>query len=287
MQRVTGIFILMWIGTLGWSAALSAQQPGVHYYHQGNLPPGAIGNMRLQRGGPVPGYFQPVEIQAPAGTSVSLAVEGQFEEPRPAPRKVGLLIGAVYRLRVTGIHLAEGQEVFPTIELIDRLYPPIGQERKFSIPVDISEEDLRLALEGKFVTRVIYLEDPRNALPAGMKGQTQNWFDSKPGEDPLAVADTLGRPVAILRLGGRLPDAPHGFDSGFFFGFPPFMRFPAEPSPTPAHSVNNKENNSVKVKLLPTPDSMPTSEPVESATVKILPPPPAARMSEAHSNEGR
>ena len=96
---------------------------------------------------------------------LSLAAAGEFEAERPAPRTVGLLIGAVYRLRVTHIRLAEGLEVYPTIEVVDRLYAPPGQERRFAIPVDLTDEDLRLALDGKFVTRVIYLEDPRTALP--------------------------------------------------------------------------------------------------------------------------
>ena len=46
----------------------------------------------------------------------------------PAPRRVGLLIGAVYRLRVTNIPRAEGMEVFPTIEVIDRTFAPVDQQ---------------------------------------------------------------------------------------------------------------------------------------------------------------
>ena len=124
----------------------SAQQPPVHYLHHGIMPPGAIGSQQLQRGGPLPGFFQPVEIKAPPGALVSLAVDNQFDEAQPAPRKAGFLIGAVYRLRVTNIRLAEGLEVFPTIEVIDRLYTPADQQRRFAIPIDITEEDLKLAL---------------------------------------------------------------------------------------------------------------------------------------------
>ena len=92
-------------------------------------------------------------------------------------------------------------EVFPTIEVIDRLYAPPGQECRFAIPVESTEDDLKLAVDGKFVTRVIYLEDPRNALPArDRSAKAQNWFEVAPGQDPLAVADGLGRPVAILRM---------------------------------------------------------------------------------------
>ncbi len=194
----------------------------------------------------MPGFYQPVEIKAPKGVLVSLAVDNQFDPAAPAPRKAGLLIGAVYRLRVTNIRLAEGMEVFPTIEIIDRTYAPRGQELRFPIPVELTEEDLKLALQAKFVTRVIFLEDPRRAVPAAENAPGQNWFEAAPGQDPLAVADGLGRPVAILRLGARLPD--QGSDPFFFFGSPPFVDFPPSRTvsllpPPPGTKANGDERN--------------------------------------------
>lgn len=185
---------------------LFAQQSRLHYRHHSDLPPGAIGSAQLQRGGPLPGYFQPVEIKAPAGAEISLAAGGQFLDAQPAPVKAGLLVGGVYRFRVSRIPYEPGREVFPTVEVIDRLYPPAGQEKRFPIVVEIVQEDLELALAGKFVTRVVYLEEPRAALPASEEAiGGQNWFDAKPGDNPLEIADTMGRPVAILRMGAWLP----------------------------------------------------------------------------------
>jgi hypothetical protein len=159
---------------------------------------------------------------------VALAVDGRFDEPRPSPA-AGLLIGAVYRLRVTQIPFRPGLEVFPTIEMINRLYPPRGQERRFSVPIEFTQEDLELALDGKFVTRVVYLEDPQNAAPMGQEEQSQNWFEIKPGQDPLVVADALGRPMAIVRIGGRLPLAGEAPDPEFFYGCPPWIKFAPRP----------------------------------------------------------
>ncbi len=242
--------LVLWC--LGIAATLQAQSPSVHYLHHGIMPPGAIGSRQLQRGGPLPGYFQPVEIKAPKGALISLAVEGQFDETQQAPRRAGLLIGAVYRLRVVNIPLAEGAEVFPTIEVIDRLYTPQGQEGRFAIPIDISMADLKLALDGKFVTRVIYLEDPQRALPARENPQEQNWFETAPGQDPLAVADGLGRPVAILRLGGRLPSQSDVQDASFYFGCPPYVALPSEPEPVQKPTAAPAS----KVKNLPPPPDM-------------------------------
>lgn len=205
--------------------SILAQAPEVHYLHQGIMPPGAIGSLQLARGGPLPGFFQPVEVKAPAGVLISLAEGGTFGLAEPAPLLAGLLIGQVYRLRVTNIPLSPGLEVFPTLEVIDRLYAPRGQAARFPIVVDLTLEDLLLAADGKFVTRVIYLEDPKAALPGKHDPREQDWFEAPPGADPLAIADQLGRPVAILRLGARLPDPGSGPDPDFLFGCPPIMKY--------------------------------------------------------------
>ena len=66
---------------------------------------------------------------------------------------VGLFISPVYRLKVTNIALRPGAEVFPTLEIIDRLYPPLGLERTFPIPVELTREELELALAGSGIPR--------------------------------------------------------------------------------------------------------------------------------------
>ncbi len=217
-----------------------AQEGRVHYWHQGVMPPGAIGGRQLLRGGPLPGFFQPVEIKAPKGVLISLASEGRFDEPQPAPIRAGMLIGQVYRFKVMNIRLHSGMEVFPTIEVIDRLYSPADQKQRFAIPIELTETDLVHALQGKLVTRVIYLEDPQNAFPVAehRDPREQEWFEVGPGRDPLAVADLLGRPVAILRMGARLPDSA-GPDVQFLFGCPPLVKYPPrvrrpKPRPKPA-----------------------------------------------------
>jgi len=188
----------------------------------------------------VVGYFQPVELHAPEGTAISLAEDGRFGQPQAAPVKAGLLIGQVYRFRVMNIPLNPGVEVFPTVEVVDRLYSPRGQEQRFPIVVELTQEDLLLAASGKFVTRVIYLEDPRRALPVATDPAHQAWFDVPPGRDPLAVADEMGRPMAILRLGAIVPNSSEGWDAAFLFGCPPLVRYPPSEKPAPAEAVSQR-----------------------------------------------
>src|SRR3954463_4222683 len=74
--RVEGI--LLWAVLVGLATGLAAraQDRPVHWLNAGAMPPGAIGSLRLERGGPVSGYFQPVRIRAPQGARIALASEG-------------------------------------------------------------------------------------------------------------------------------------------------------------------------------------------------------------------
>ena len=216
--------------TIALATTASAQHPG-HYLLRADMPPGVVGTSQLQRGGPRPGYFQPVEVRGPAGTHIALAVEGGFDAPRPGVLTAGMLIGHVYRLQVTGIKFHEGEEVYPTIEVIDRLYPPPGQETRHPIPIELTHEELEFALDGRFVTRVIYVEDPNLASPVAQTPGVQPYYEVDSKQDPLEVADRLGRPVAILRMGSRIPSAE--LDGGFMYQPAPAYRYELPPGAAP------------------------------------------------------
>lgn len=227
--------LLAWMA-LAFAADSFGQTSGYHSLHHGVMPPGAIGSLQLERGGPLPGYFQPVQIKGPPGVVVAMAEDGAFAEAETAPIRVGLLIGQVYRFRLMNIPLNPGAELFPTIEIVDRLYPPQGLEYRFPIVVELSHDDIVTALNGKFLTKVIYLEDPETAVPAGHPQGEQPSFDIAPGSNPLEVADEIGRPVAILRMGAIVPTNPGRPDMRFLFGCPPWTRPPVDTASTAAAS---------------------------------------------------
>lgn len=220
-MRTAGLLQWALLVVAASSPAARAQQPPVHWLHAGAVPPGAIGNLRLLRGGPLSGYFQPVRIRAPEGARIALAEEGGFGAEQANVAFVGLQIGPVYRLRVTAFPPDPGLDVYPTIELVDRLYPPQGLALRYPIPVELTREELNMAAEGMFVTRVIYVENPNQALPADEPQEDQPWVEAPHGADPLAVADEMGRPVAILRIGGRVPSS----TSTTFDACPPPLRY--------------------------------------------------------------
>ncbi|MGY8733711.1 MAG: hypothetical protein ACKVK0_16340 [Pirellulales bacterium] len=204
----------------------AAQEPSLlrdrHFRDSGLHPPGQVGQGLLSRGGPIPGYFQPIEVRAPQGTQLAFVANGQFGPSLLVPTKAGMLIGAVYRMKITNIPGLEGVEVFPSIEVINRIYPPRGLEAKFAIPIHLSLREIKKATQGFFVTRVIYLEDPTNPIPVDEPIDRQRTLDIRYTEDPLHVADKLGRPVAILRIGSRSPQL-NAQTNRFMFSSPPIQ----------------------------------------------------------------
>lgn len=168
--------------------------------------PGAIGPMRRPQPGPRPEMVcddavQPVEIRGPAGMLVSVETATGWSPMRPAPVRLGLEVGAPYRVRVGGIPAAEGAELYPSVRVLAKVLTPPGQAWRFPVEITIDEDDLRQALDGGHVRRVVYAScEPErpDVLPAA-------WFDVRPGDDALEVARTLGDPVAEVIIGNRLP----------------------------------------------------------------------------------
>jgi uncharacterized repeat protein (TIGR01451 family) len=229
--RVEGILRWAVLVSLACGLPAVAQERPVHWLHAGAMPPGAIGSLRLHRGGPLLGYFQPVRIRVPQGARIALAMEGSVDQWYPDELLAGAAIGSVYRFSVADIPNYPNVEIFPTVELIDRLYPPPGLALRYPIPIELTLEELELAAGGAFVTRVIYIEDPHQALPVNQnRDADQPWFEAATGDDPLVAADRFGRPVAILRIGGRVPSAT-GEPGAWPQGVPPLTMF--DPSQVP------------------------------------------------------
>jgi hypothetical protein len=222
-MRVEGILRQAVLIGLATGLSASAQDRPVHWLNAGAMPPGAIGSQRLGRGAPLSGYFQPVRIRAPEGARIALASEGRSAASQSNEALVGMQIGFVYRLTLTSIPNNEGVDIYPTIELIDRLYPPPGLALRFPIPIELTQDELELAARGAFVTRVIYVEDPLNALPVARHANELPWLEAPAGEDPLVTADRNGRPVAILRIGSR--DTRANGPSAAAYAAPPVVVF--------------------------------------------------------------
>ena len=223
------IWLLATLMVLAVTNVSRAQSGTVPFYTE-KLAPGAIGQLQTMKGRGIPGYSQPVKLVLPEGAKIAPVVGGNFTDDMPAPQTFGCLIGACYRFRVTGIPFQPGAELYPTLEVIDRTYPPAGLELQYPIPVHITQQELEYALDGKFVTRVIYLENPRTAIPDMYEKGSQPWFEVEPGSDPVVTAHAMGRPVAILRMGSRRPTE-DDLPGEFTYQSPPIQLFENAPAP--------------------------------------------------------
>jgi len=155
---------------------------------------------------------QVVRFQGPPG----LVVEVLAPTPVPVPPgdgggiiTVGLKRGVGYRLRIANIPVRPGSELFPAIEIVGHLHRPEGVDPgKYPIRVVFNQDDLDDVVDrARLVTKVIYLEDPDQAIPLRMAKDQVPVLTLNPTEPPLRVATALGRPVAIVRIGGRRPTA--------------------------------------------------------------------------------
>ena len=220
-----GWLCLLWSESLTWAQPDLTRLPAGVPLYRDDVPPGVIASMQLQRFPHLCGYMQPVELQGPAGVQFALAHQGWFADNTPQPLRAALRVGAVYRFRMVGLPNHPEAELFPTLEVIDRTYPPAEREHRFPIPVEIAETDIEAALRGELVMRVIYLEDGgASAEPVSYAGGPQRVYDVSLPEDALQTADAFGRPLAILRIGSRVPDQVEGSQAAeFLYGSPPWL----------------------------------------------------------------
>ncbi|MCC9603929.1 hypothetical protein LOC67_25535 [Stieleria sp. JC731] len=216
--RVLAIIVAMAASGTSNVFAVDPLQISGHPLYNRMLPPGQIWASphatQMQQS-----TYQPVAFSGPAGTKFSLPLGAGYGDEENN-LMAGLMVGAVYRFRVTNIPHSVGVELYPTVELIGKLNPPPGKETLFPIPVNISETDLMHAMEGNLVTRVIYLEDPQTADPIAKDRTDSRPIDIPLDQDALATADSLGRPIAIVRIGSKSPPNLPELQHAFYYGYP-------------------------------------------------------------------
>jgi hypothetical protein len=180
-----------------------------------NLTPGTAGHWAALAGKGRRNWSQPLKITLDGGGDVTVFHGRPIQElTHKSPAQLGVRVGHLYRLRVSNMPDLPGVEVYPTIEIIDRLHPPAGKKHDFPIPVYIDRDDIESALNGNMVTRVVYIEQPQLAAPFALDSSTRV-RTLLPAQNVLAQADRYGRPAVIVRVGGRLP-AVYGESSAFY-----------------------------------------------------------------------
>jgi hypothetical protein len=200
--------LAIWLACSLAGSTLVAQDSGYYFPLDHRQPQGTAGRWAVTIDRCLENAPQHVVVVLPSTGSVTfVGVEGPSEVSAPA--QAAMYVGHVYRIRIAGMPEFPGVELFPTIEVIDRLHPPEGLAEQYPIPVEITAEEIAAALDNQLVTKVIYLEQPDLSAPIA-QGATVRVEDLHPTLNLMEAADMNGRPMAIFRLGGRRFDG-HDF----------------------------------------------------------------------------
>lgn len=145
-----------------------------------------------------------VRFVGPVGMSVGWqAGPGYAENQLTTPGRYNFTQAATYRLKLTNIPGPgrEGLVVYPTLQI----YPAHPTSDAYlshnSIPLELTDEDLDQVESNNFVTKVIYLPDPKfqELAIAGVETLVSTKLD--PGVDPVAEAERRGTIMVVLRMG--------------------------------------------------------------------------------------
>jgi hypothetical protein len=197
---------------------------GLHFFRhsavvEGPPPPG--GMMRPGMGAPggsMPGRrFPNVKSQivffgpgGPGGTG-DLKIGWQTGGPsgekmylpgRSTPFRYNFMQGYIYRLKMSDISGRPALTLYPTIEVAPSTPATDAYLTHNQIPVQFTAEDLDQVEGGNFVTKVIYLPDPKYQELAVANVETLVSTRLEPGVDPVLEADKRGTILLIVRLGG-------------------------------------------------------------------------------------
>jgi hypothetical protein len=203
------------------------------------------------------------------------------------PARYNFRQGYIYRLKLTNIPGRPGSALYPTIEVGPSTPTTDAYLAHNAIPVQFTAEDFDQVIDGgNFVTKVIYLPDPKYQELAVSGVETLVSTRLEPGIDPILEADKRGTILLIVRLGAinlEMPESTAGvplIGGGVAApvepapGTVPPGSLPAGVAPTPAAGVAPAPAAppAGTVVLDPAAPAAPPTPPLPAATT---PPPPA------------
>lgn len=154
---------------------------------------------------PPPSPILFIRFVAPDGTLITVRPGAPDSRSFASPTMAAFRPGYGYRLQLSQVpELPADATLSPSLEVLSTLHVPPGLKAEdYPATVQFTVDDIRRAAAGGMITKVVYLEDPFQA-PAIQSGPlTPVELDVWPGRNPLEEARARGRPMAILRFGGR------------------------------------------------------------------------------------
>jgi hypothetical protein len=205
------------------------------------------------------------------------------------PARYNFNQGFIYRLKITKIPGRAATALYPTIEVAPTTPATDAYLAHNAIPLQLTAEDFDQVIDGgNFVTKVIYLPDPKYQELAVSGVETLVSTRLEAGIDPILEADKRGTILLILRLGAIDLEMPGGggagtvvtppvvgaLNSGDVIGNAPLAGTDVPPGALPPGFTPTPPPTAATVVLDPAPaEAAPAPAPVP-ATVPTAPAPP-------------
>jgi hypothetical protein len=155
-----------------------------------------------------------VRFANPAGMGIGWQVGPGFAENQlTSPARYNFSQGATYRLKLGDVPGREGMIVYPTLQVYPTHPTTDAYLSHNSVPLEITDEDLDQVSSNNFVTKVIFLPDPKFQELAIAGVETLVSTKLEPGADPVSEAERRGTIMLVLRMGNmdhEMANAPMG-----------------------------------------------------------------------------
>ncbi|MFO0908682.1 MAG: hypothetical protein U0794_10030 [Isosphaeraceae bacterium] len=186
------------------------------------------------------------------------------------PARYNFMQGYIYRLKITDIPGRAGITLYPTIEVAPSTPATDAYLTHNPIPVQFTAEDFDQVVDGgNFVTKVIYLPDPKYQELAIAGVETLVSTRLEPGVDPILEADKRGTILLIVRL-GAIDLEMNGAGGGVYTA----PAAPAEEA-APAPITTITPPGTLPPGAVPAPPAAAPTVPVDTAPVTPVAPPAA------------
>jgi hypothetical protein len=202
--------------------------------------------------------------------------------PLVVPARYNFNQGYIYRLRLSAIKGRPGVVLYPTIEVAPTTPATDAYLSHNAIPVQFTAEDFDQVVDGgNFVTKVVYLPDPKYQELAVSNAETLVSTRLEPGVDPILEADKRGTILLIVRLGAIDLEMQSAGVVGAVTSGPAVIVPPGAAATVPSAPVTEVPPASLPPGVTPAPAPAAESVPVDTAPAATIPKPPAPTLPAA------
>lgn len=145
-----------------------------------------------------------IRFVGPDGMQIGWMVNGRFlDDQLVAPASYDFQQSATYQLKLSHIPGRVGEIYYPTLQIHPSHPTTDAYLAHNPVPVRLTVEDLEQLRTNNYVTKVVFLPDPKNQDLAIADVEELVSTRLPAGADPVREADKLGTVMAVLRVGNR------------------------------------------------------------------------------------